>query len=88
MTNNRVIRELNPRQPIFISNAAATFRHYRSAGVFKTPSEPLSLDIHNNGRNHLLYQIVAPYSDGLYYCLWEGQEECKHQLVKLKYKYE
>jgi hypothetical protein len=69
LTNNRAMRELKPRQSIFIRDVAANFRHHCLAGAFETPSEPLSLDINNNGRNHLLYQNVALYDDGLYYCL-------------------
>ena len=88
MTDNRVMREPKPRQSTFISDVAATFRHHRSAGVFERPSEPLSLGIDNNGRDHPLYQNVAPHDDGLYHCPWEGQEECKHQPAKLKCEYE
>jgi hypothetical protein len=69
MTNNRIIREPTPRQSIFISDMAATFMYHRSAGIFKIPSELLSLDINNNGRDYPLYQNMARYDDRLYYCL-------------------
>jgi len=63
------MRELKPRQSRVISDMAATFGHYGPLRGFETPREPLSLDIDNNGRNHLLYQNVAPYDDGIYHCL-------------------
>jgi hypothetical protein len=81
------MREPKPRQNEVISDVAATFSHRRSSSVSETPSESLSLEIDNNGRDHSLYQKVTRHDDGLYHCPREGQEECKHQPVKRKRDY-
>lgn len=86
----RATKKTGPRQSKVNSDIA---RNSRPSGTSVASEDSLKYtgrtpDVDNNARVHELYHNVAPQSDGLYHCPWEGQDICQHRPEKLKCNYE